>query len=76
MYQEMQNHEVINVDIGEKIPHVIWANDAIGRYRQLLYDAQRGLVFNMSNKKRGNKKVGYMFASKIFSGNIKIVKKG
>ena len=54
---------VINRDTGQKIPHVIRANDETGRYRQYLTDENGRYVLDMA---RGTVK------SKIFTGNIEL----
>ena len=77
--------EVINKDTGEKIPHVIWANDATGRYRQYLTDEKGGLLIERSGpqiaeyhyNKKGEivEKIGTVrILSKIFTGNIELRK--
>lgn len=66
MQKEAINSFVINTETGEKIPRVIWANDETGRYRQRLVDDSGKLLLS-DNRDR--------IQSKIFTGNIKIVKK-
>jgi hypothetical protein len=72
MMKEAREVVVVNMDTGEKIPRVIWANDETGRYRQLL-ENQFGNIFVECVK--GRKGYRFQMATKVFSGNIKIVKK-
>jgi len=66
MREEALNCFVIDSNTGEKIPRVVWANEETGRYRQRLIDESGNLVLNEKETD---------FLSKIFTGNIKIVKK-
>jgi len=54
---------VINRDTNERIPHVIWANDKTGRYRQNLVDENGKFALNNSKTK---------ILSKVFVGNIEL----
>lgn len=62
MAREAHRHEVIDLNTGEKIPKVVWANDETGRYRQHLTN-EKGLYF-LDEKGR--------VASKVFTGNIRL----
>ena len=66
MQKEAWRHKVIDKCTGEEIKRVIWANDDTGRYRQYLADVNGKLVIN---------KAGDAIESKIFNGNIKIVRR-
>ena len=58
-------YKVVDMDTGKDIPHVVWANDTTGRYRQLIVDENQRYVRD-GNKKRA--------VSKIFKGNIRLVR--
>ncbi len=53
---------VIDRNTGERISHVIWANDKTGRYRRYLTDEAGELIVEGDGRK-----------SKIFKGDIKII---
>ena len=44
--------EVIDLDTGEKIPRVLWANDETGRYRQQLIGSLKSKIFKGNIKLR------------------------
>ena len=44
LQMEALKYVVIDKDTGEKIPHVVWANDKTGRYRQELVDNTGRLI--------------------------------
>jgi len=85
MKEEALKSIVIDVYTGEKIPRVIWANDETGRYRQYLTDENGKILvkhqgdIEVFKRKRDGAIVGFgpkaVPVSKIFTGNIKIVKK-
>jgi len=56
--------KLINLDTGEEIRRVVWANDETGRYRQYLTDENGSLVVNKARN---------AIESKVFTGNIKII---
>ena len=64
MREQAFRHEVIDVDTGEKIPRVIWANDETGRYRQYLTNENGELIIENNELK-----------TKTFKRNIKLVPK-
>jgi hypothetical protein len=57
-------HKVINLDTGEDIPRVIWADDETGEYEQVLTDENGRTLMNESGDKA---------QSRVFTGNIKMV---
>lgn len=44
--------EVIDLDTGEKIPRVLWANDETGRYRQQLIGSLKSNILKGNIKLR------------------------
>lgn len=62
---EARKYRVIDKDTGKEIPFVVWANDETGRYRQYLTDESGKILLNKN-------KDGLL--TKIFKGNIKLVK--
>ena len=64
-FKEAREYKLFDKDTGDEIPHVIWANDETGRYRQYLADENGKLIFNRAKGE---------IVSKIFNGNIELRK--
>ena len=62
MQRDAFKHKVIDLNTGEMIPRVIWANEETGRYRQSLKDENGKYIIENDRIK-----------SKIFKGKIKLV---
>lgn len=64
MLKQALNTIVIDLDTGENIPRVVWANDETGRFRQRLIDESGNFIIENDECK-----------SKVFKRNIKLVPK-
>jgi len=73
MAKEAMTCQLVDMNSGEKIPRVVWANDETGRYRQVLQPDENGNMVEEYKNKRG--KISFRVRSRVFTGNIKIVKK-
>jgi hypothetical protein len=59
MKERAHRTEVIDLDTGEKLSYIIWANDNTGRYRRVLTDENGVILYN-----------DVKILNKVFTGRI------